>query len=309
MPTDVTAVNTAPIPVRPGHTLGGRLLILMFLTPLLLAAISTALGWPVSGRDDDNYLGELESRPLIAAALDPVSWTFLSVVSWVSGTSQEVLRWIGFVIAYITVRVVQRRAQDPNVTVLLVVSFLPLYSNLYFNQLRLAIGLLLFLYVLTSRRFSKFAVPVAALGHSSFALLLFPPLVALLPLLTSYIELVNPDAAVAVKIFAYAENAETEMPWYFGWELLASMLLLMQRRHLRLVLELVAFVWAARTLASQFNIDIGRRILEIAVLAYSPIGLLLWRKIAPPPLLMWYYGTLGILQTTISVYSGVIVLG
>jgi hypothetical protein len=224
----------------------------------------------------------------------------------ITGVSEQGLRWAGFVVAACTVLVLLRQVKDRKVIQWFVISMLPVYLNVYFSQIRLAIALFLFVLVVTSRLNKLLAPPLAALGHTSFAVLIFPPAVIILPLVLQAGTIFDPDSTAALKLLAYLDNPELQMPWYFGWELIGIAILLLPGKHVRLFVELILIVWASRLLASDLNVDVGRRLLEMGIIAYSPAMLFLWRGVRPPAMMTWYFVVVGILQLIMSIRAGVI---
>jgi hypothetical protein len=286
----------------------GPLTIAVFLLPLLLAVAAGLLGVEVSSRDDWNYLTELADRPAFVATLDAVSWTVLSLSTAVTGLSSMGLRLVGLVIASTTVFVLIRRGRGSEMVSLFVVSILPLYAAIYFSQLRLAIALLIFTWMVTSKRLHNLAVPASALAHSSFLMVLFPPLALLIPFGLDISSQLESDSMVAFKLLAYLQNDLSRMPWYFGWEMVTIAVIVGWKKKWRLVLEIAAVVLAARIISMDMSLDVGRRILEIGMLAYSPFFLWVQRNERPSAGLIYYFVVLGVLQSAISIYSGVVEL-
>lgn len=285
------------------------LTISVFLLPLLLAVAAGLLGFEVSSRDDSNYLTELADRPAFAATLDPLSWTVLSLSTAVTGINSIGLRLVGLLIAAMTVFVLIRRNRGFEMVSLFVASILPFYVAIYFSQLRLAIALLIFAWMVTNKSLHKLAVPASALAHASFLIMLFPPLALLIPFgLDISLELA-PESIVAFKLLSYMEVEYAEIPWYLGWEMIVISIIFGWQRKFRWVLEIVAVVLASRLISTELSLDVGRRILEIGMLAYSPFFLSVLRKERPPAGLIHYFVVLGILQTVISLYGGVVEFG
>jgi hypothetical protein len=264
------------------------------------------LGVDVSSRDDGNYLAELSDRPTLAATLDPISWAVLSVGTSVTGLTSMGLRLIGLAIVIMTVVVLIRRNKGAGLVTLFVISILPLYLTIYFSQLRLAIALLIYIWIVTSDRMRNLSIPAGALAHSSFLIVLFPPLVLLIPFGFSLGLQFESDSLVALKVLSYLEVDLAAMPWYFGWEMVGIAFILGREKSWRCVLEIVAVVLAARIICVELSLDVGRRILEVGMLAYSPFFLLVQRRVRPSSWLTGYFVVLGILQTTLSLHSGVV---
>jgi hypothetical protein len=284
----------------------GPVTIAVFLLPLLLSVAAGLLSIEVSSRDDWNYLTELADRPSFAATLDAVSWAVLSLSTAITGLSSMGLRWVGLVIASTTVIVLLRRGRDAEMISLFVVSILPLYVVIYFSQLRLAIALLIFTLVVTSKRLHNLAVPASALAHFSLLMLLFPPLALLIPFGLDISSQLESDSVLAFKLLAYLQNDLIKMPWYFGWEMVTIAVIVGWKKKWRLVLEIAAVVLAARIISMDMSLNVGRRILEIGMLAYSPFFLWVQRNERSSAGLIYYFLVLGILQFAISIYSGVV---
>ena len=290
----------------PGMRNRGQLAIAVFLLPLLMAVFSDPLGVSISSRDDLNYLAELADRPTFAMTLDPLSWMVLSLGSMITGLTSMGLRVIGLVVAAMTIFVLIRRDKHLHMVTLFVVSLFPLYIVIYFSQLRLAIAVAIFTLIVTSKHMHKLAIPVSALAHSSFLMLLYPPLVLMIPFGLDLVDQLEPDSVAAVKLYSYLSSELTQMPWYFGWELGLIAGFLGWQKKWYLLLEILFFAIAARLLSDNISLDVGRRVLELGILAYSPFFLLVLRKIKPSTSLICCFIMLGSFQTAVSLYSGVI---
>jgi hypothetical protein len=294
-----------PISVRKS-----TVILAIFLAPLLAAVVLSLLGVTVGARDDWNYLAELGGRELFTLAPDPVSWTYLIVLTKLIGITPLGLRLSGLIVAALTLAVLRRNGVDKRAIGWFAVSVFPLYFAIYFNQLRLAVALFLFFLVATSRLNRAFAVPVAALGHVSFLFLLFPPIVAISPFVVGAFELLDPASLFAFKLASYSEGGPEAMPWYLGWEMVGlALVFLVLKKGIRLPLEMLAVVVGVRFLADNVSLDIGRRILELGLIAYSPVMLFLFRAVRPFQQLTLYYLALGALQLMIVLKSDVIRLG
>lgn len=282
----------------------------LFVTPLLLAVLLSLVGLTVVARDDANYLAELSSRGMSSLSIDPASWLFLIGLSKLIGVSSFSLRLAGLITALLTLVVLRRSGVDRRAIAWFVVSLFPLYFTIYFNQLRLAVAVFLFFAVVTSRFSRAFAIPVASLGHISFLFILFPPIVAISPFVVGVLELLDPGSLFVLKLLAYTEGGLEAKPWYFGWEIIGGALLFLTvKREWRIPMEMLAVVIGVRFLADNISLDVGRRILELGMIAYSPVMLFLIRRVKPFKQINWYYCLLGMLQIIIVLKSDVIRFG
>jgi hypothetical protein len=280
--------------------------IAVLLLPLTIAIAAGVMGIEVSSRDDSNYLTELADRSAYTPTLDVLSWMVLSIGTSAAGVSSLGLRIVGLAVGALTVLVLLRRPTGSAMVSLFVVSVLPLYVNIYFNQLRLAVALLIFAWLISSERARALAIPTSALAHSSFLLFLFPPLALLIPFGLEIGSHLDAESTAALKIVAYLQGNMDPMPWYLGWELVGIACILAAGRRWRCVLEITAVIVAVRLISSDFSLDIGRRVLEIAMLAYSPFFLAIQRDYKPQVWLVRYFIVLGAIQVAMSLYSGVI---
>lgn len=283
------------------------LLALLFVMPLFLAVELTMFGLSVFGRDDANYLAELVSRSTLSLSLDFVSWSLLSVITGSTFSNELGLRIAGLVIAGATILLVRSRFKLEGVAIFMG-SVLPLYFVLYFNQLRVAIALMIFIWLATSKRLWRVAAPVASLGHSSFVMLFYPPLILAIPAVLYVAQIMYPNSIAAAKAVAYATTEQPDMPWYFGWELLgvAIVFLLRETNRWKLFAEVMIVAIAVRIVGMQLSVDVGRRLLELGILAYSPIFLILRGFESRGNVLLAYFVCLGVLQSWMAILNSVV---
>lgn len=291
----------------PGMHRRGLLAIAIFLLPLIMAVFADLLGINISSRDDSNYLAELAERPPLAITLDPLSWMVLSLGTMVTGLTSMGLRMIGLAIAAMTVFILVRRDKRLNMVTLFVVSILPLYVVIYFSQLRLAIAVAIFTWIVSSKHMQRLAIPASALAHSSFLMLLYPPLVLVIPFSLDFAAQIEPDSIAAIKLLSYLEGELVQMPWYFGWEMGTIAVIVGWQKKWRFLFEIIVVVIAARLISNYLSLDVGRRILELGMLAYSPFFLFVLRNFKPSNGLICYFIVIGFFQTMVSVYSGVLI--
>lgn len=289
-----------------GNGMRRLLLCALFLGPLLAAVVAGIVGIEVSSRDDANYLAALDDRDFFVITPDAISWLLLLAITSVTGHSAQGLRWVGLILGALTIITISRRRDGAILATLFVVSVLPLYLNIYFNQLRLAVAVFIFSVVVTGDRFRGMAVPAAALAHASFLLIAFPPLAVLIPLGLQVASHLDPDSFAAIKSLAYLQGDSADMPWYFGWELLGIGGVLAVRRRWRWGCELLVVIWAVREVGADLSLDIGRRVLELAMLAYSPFFLRVQRGFGSSSLLNSTFIALAIMQTVVSFQSQVV---
>lgn len=266
------------------------------------------LGVNVSGRDDLNYIAEIESRNLFQFSPDQFSWILLKAISGIGADPVLGLRISGLTVILFSVWVVMRRSTGPYALTLFIISVLPLYLALYFNQVRFALAIAIYVFLL-STRFARAAPAGAALSHVSLALLFFPPAIILAPFVLAAIELLDPLSIASVKFQAYSSPEGLIKPWYFGWELIGLSGILIYYNRLWPSLGLILIVISSRMLADLLSVDVARRLVELSLFAYSPISLYIKEKKLPGKLLIVFFLVLGVLQTAISFSNGVIEIG
>ena len=104
--------------------------------------------------------------------------------------------------------------------------------------------MLFFVILVTDRRLKFLAIPVGALAHTSLLLLVFPPLALLIPLGLAAVSNLDPDSIAAIKLLAYLGAESTQMPWYFGWELVAIAGILAMKKKWLWVAEVLVVIWS-----------------------------------------------------------------
>lgn len=283
----------------------GVTVVVLFLLPLTLSIFSGFLGVEILSRDDLNYLGELADISKFELRFDFLSWFILSLGTDIFGLNSTSLRLVGFLIAVSTIATLILKTSGYR-TLLFIVSVLPLYINIYFSQLRLAIAIFIFVWLVSVWNFKKLAIALGALAHISFLIILFPlvTLLALFPLeAILQLDFFNP---LSVKFNFYLNNNFSEVPSYFGWELLLVALAFGWQKKWPRFLEILLVLMTVRLIGAELSLDIGRRILELGILAYSPFFLQVLRNESMPKHLIPCYLILAIIQVPISIYSGVI---
>lgn len=277
------------------------------MVPLIWAAASTWAGFPVTGRDDINYLGELYTRPYLLFAPDQLSWVLLKFMVSTIPDPVFALRLVGLIIMTLTCWMLLRKRAGEWALAYFAVSILPIYLTLYFNQVRLALALAIYLLILTYKR------PVAAavgstLAHTSTVLLLFPPAVIAAPFLLGLADLIDPTSFAAIRYAAYRDLQYLLMPWYFGWELMLLALMFLYEKKLSKAIGLVGLAVAVRLIAEGFSVDAARRLLELGLFAYSPVVTYLKIDEHPSQLVLAYYLALGLLFIYTGVAGGVVTI-
>ena len=280
----------------------------VLLGPLLLALIATLLGAEVSGRDDINYISELQTRPYLVAAPDQLSWIILKLLINISPDPVLALRAAGFLICLGTCSLLLSRQAGNSTISYFLLSVFPLYWILYFNQLRLglAVGLYLMMLVQGRRLLAPF---VGALAHSSTLVFIFPPAIILAPFTLSVIGLLDPASFAAVRFAAYRDAEYLLMPWYFGWELVGLALVLAFEQKTARALGVIVYVVAVRLLADRVSVEIARRLLELGLFAYSPVASYLRTGTVPMQSMLGFYLLLGLLALYAAMAGGVVSLG
>jgi hypothetical protein len=245
------------------------------LLPLVLAFIAQLLGISVSGRDDEAYIRELSESSFFTLAPDQMSWLLLRVCAALFNDPVLGLRFAGLLVALLTTYAVARERAGPDALSYFVVSILPLFFVIYFNQIRFGVAILIYLFLLTTRRFARVAPLGAVLGHASGILFAFPPIVLLIPLALGFFAVLDPSSPFLFRLLVYANVEQLLMPWYFGWELVALALVYLSLRNPIAAVQLAAVTVASRLIGDTMSVDIARRILELSLFAYSPICLYL----------------------------------
>lgn len=281
---------------------------IVLLGPLLLALLATILGTPVNGRDDLNYINELQTRPFLAASPDQLSWIVLKLVIGVAIDPVMALRLSGFLICLGTCSLLlSKRAGDRTILYFLI-SISSLYWTLYFNQLRLGLAVGLFFLMLIRGR-QLLAPFIGGLAHSSMLLLIFPPAIILAPFTLSVVELFDPSSFAAVRFAAYRDAEYLLMPWYFGWELVGLALVLAFEQKPARAFGVVVYAIAVRMLADRVSVEIARRLLELGLFAYSPVISYLRTRVEPMQSILGFYALLGMLSLYAAIAGGVVSIG
>ena len=278
----------------------------VLILPVAFAFAAQLLGFTITARDDYSYIAELANPRAFTIAPDELSWQALH---WFAGFFDDptaALRFAGFFVFLATLFVMRRAAAGPDALGYFAVSILPLYLNLYFNQVRTAIAILVFLLLLTTRRLAFFAPAGAILGHASALLLFFPPMLLLIPLALETLAVIYPDSVFLLRLIAYSDIEVIPMSWYFGWELVGLALVYLSLKSRGTALQLVAVFIACRLIGDTMSIDITRRALELTLFAYSPICLYLRTGEPVSSRLTLYFLLIGSLQFALSLAAGVV---
>jgi hypothetical protein len=270
--------------------------------------VATAAGFQVSGRDDLNYISELQFRPYLVAAPDQLSWAALKALIDIIPDSVLALRTAGFLICLLPCLVLSSKRVDQSAIIYFAISISPLYWDLYFNQVRLALGVGLFLIILAYGR-QLLAPLIGALGHTSVLLFLFPPAIIIAPFALSLVEMLDAESYAAIRLTAYRDLEYLFMPWYFGWELIVLALAFAYEKKGKQALGLVIYAIAVRLLADRLSVEIARRLLEIGVFIYSPLVSYLRTNVAPTHQMIALYILLGLLSLYAGIAGGVVSVG
>lgn len=283
-----------------------RLLYGLLILPVAFAFTAQVFGFTVTARDDYSYITELSGPRPFTIAPDELSW---QVLHWFADFFEDpsiALRFTGFLVFLATLFVLRRAAAGPDALGYFAVSILPLYLNLYFNQVRTAIAILVFLFLLTTRRLAFFAPAGAVLGHASALLLFFPPMLLLIPLALETLAVIYPNSVFLLRLIAYRDIEVLPMSWYFGWELVGLALVYLSLKWRGTALQLIAVFVACRLIGDTMSLDITRRALELTLFAYSPICLYLRTGEPVSPNLTVYFLLIGTLQFVLSLAAGVV---
>jgi hypothetical protein len=277
-----------------------------FLLPLVLAFVAHAMGSPVRGRDDDNYIELIQLQDSFTLAPDLASWFLLDTTVALFSDPVLALRFFGLVVALLTTYVVTRPSVGPDALGYFAASILPLYLVLYFNQVRFAVAILIYLFFLTTVRMWRMAAPAAVLGHASALLFVFPPILLAFPLAFQFAASFDPTSVLALRLLAYANAQLPVTQWYFGWELAALALVYLSLNKPLTVLQLAVVIVACRLIGETLSIDVARRALELSLFAYSPICLYLRTGEPVSPRLVAFFLVLGVLQFPLALAAGVV---
>lgn len=280
----------------------------VLLSPLLLAVLATLFGMQVSGRDDINYLSELQTRPYLVPAPDQLSWIGLKVMTENIPDPVVALRLAGFLVCLGTCLAILSKRVGDWALACFALSIAPLYWTLYFNQIRLGIGIALYLLLLT--RVRPLLAPVgAALAHSSVLIFIFPPAIIAAPFMLGVMELLDPGSFAAVRFAAYRDAEYLLMPWYFGWELVALALAFAVQKQGGRAVGLIVYAVAVRLLADRISVDIARRLLELGLFIYSPVIAYLRTRTLPAQHMVGLYVLFGLLSLYTALAGGVVRIG
>jgi len=225
-----------------------------------------------------------------------ISWGLIDFFGSIFGNSSSTLRLISLVVAILSLTACNfGKSGGKTLTTLFVISTLPLYFNIYFNQIRLSIAILIFLF--TINLWHKRSILLAAIGgHFSFVFVGFPILIILFILLLGDITALQLfNYSTALKVFSYAEIVSNTPPIYFGWEI-GTIIFIYFIATKKIPWKMVIYLIMVVLISYSLNLAIGRRLLEIGILAFSPLMLFFSKKRMPPPGLITFYLFLGILE-------------
>lgn len=262
--------------------------VLILISPVLISVLLTSIGLTVTSRDDLNYFLELESRPYIIYSPDFISWAALKFFYDLIDNHFLSMRLVGLFIVSVTLFIIAPRRAGQEAWFYFLISIAPFYWNIYFNQARLGLGLAILFLVLTWG-WRRFAPIFGALGHTSVVVFLFPPAIIALPFMLNLFELLDPKSFAALRFAAYRDAEYLLMPWYFGWELIVLAGIYASDKNNVKAVGVIVYAVAVRMLADLLSVDVARRLLEVGLIAYSPIvEYLLSGKQASKSILLFY---------------------
>lgn len=266
-------------------------------------------GLPVTGADDLNYaavMGTVNVRDLL---VEQASWLLLNLPASVISDSTLALRITGLIVAILGGWAMTRPVMGRHGLLLYAISILPLYLVLYFAQIRLLLSFIIFVAIFAYPRIRPLAGPASLLGHLTGLLLAFPPILILVAPLMELASYLDPTNVVALKISAYLGAEYFARPWYFGWELaVLATLYLVYRRPIGAALIVTTLVGIYLT-SDVLGVIVSRRLIELSLLAYSPLVLYLRERRLPDWGFMAFYVALGVLQTGATLAAGVVQIG
>ena len=249
--------------------------------------------------DDLNYIKEMDEMTHARLRPEFISWNLIDFFGSIFGNSSSTLRLISLIVAIFSLIACNfGKNGGKTLTTLFVISISPLYYNLYFNQIRLAIAILIFLF--TINIWQKRSILLAAVGgHFSFLFIGFPILIIFFALLLGDISAFNlyTNYSTILKVTSYAEIISNSPPIYFGWEL-AIIIFIYFISTKNIPWKMIIFLIMVVFISYNLNLAIGRRLLEIGIIAFSPLMLFLLKKRMPPPGLIAFYLFLAILEIT-----------
>lgn len=283
------------------------LVIFLLLGPVVFAVLLTAIGLPVEARDDVNYLSELASRPYFVVAPDQFSWIFLKLVVDAIPDPVLALRLVGLLIVVATILALTPKRAGSQAWFYLLVSVAPLYWTIYFNQVRLGLALAIFL-MLLAWGWRRIAPLGGGLAHASILVVIFPPAIIIAPFTLNLVELIDPTSYAVMRFEAYRDAAYLSMPWYFGWELIALSAIFASEKKLSRAVGLVIYAVAVRMLADLLSVDVARRLLELGLLAYSPIVSYLAHREQPGKPILAFYAVAGAIAAYAALAGEVVVV-
>lgn len=280
-------------------------ILFLLLAPMVFSVFLTAVGVPIRARDDLNYLTELASRPYFVVAPDQLSWIFLKLIIDAIADPVLALRLVGLVIVLATIIVLSPKRAGPQAWLYLLISVAPLYWTIYFNQVRLGLALAIYLFLL-ALGWRRLAPLGGVFAHTSVLVLLFPPAAIAAPFMLDLLELIDPTSYAAMRFAAYRDAEYLSMPWYFGWELIALAAITAFEKKTPRAIGIVIYVIAVRLLADLLSVEVARRLLELGLLAYSPIVTYVSDRVRPSKAMLFFYAAVGVLAAYATLAGGVV---
>lgn len=282
--------------------------IIIFIFPVLFSFLLTALGFPVHARDDNNYIKELSFRSYDIISYDYISWSIIIFIHSFLNDQVLAMRLIGLLLTIATIASIKKGENRSLKIFYFIISILPIYWSVYFNQVRLGIAFCIYLFIVT-RGYPRIAIIGASFAHLSVFALLFPAAIVVIPFVLEVVYTLDPTSFAAVRFAAYRSAEFFQMPWYLGWELVVISCIFLVQKGYKNALSIILYIMASRMLVDLISLDVGRRLIELGLFIYSPLNTyLLTRREPARPMLLFYF-SLGALAAFKAFTDGVIFFG
>lgn len=214
-------------------------------------------------KDHDNYIREFSHFKSIFD-MEWLSWRLLQSFYMIFNSPRHLL-FFGFLIFVLSCLFILYHASSEKLYLYLV-SILPIFHNVFTSQLRVAVSILFFIYVVVRLRPNIFRDAFIAYSTHVSSLMLFRPLLTvLLPIVPLGVVWFGGRYAIILDSF------KPEFRWYYGWELILIAISVYLGRCQSFKIIRILSIWVSIYSAQYYlPVEFTRRLLELAIFTSSP---------------------------------------